>query len=333
MKRLTLVLLIIKGAIVCAARYKRPNILMIYADDLGWNDVDWHDETLRTPHLRRLAFDRHTVQLDQAYVNQLCSPTRSALMTGHYPHHIGTQKLRDLGYNTYLVGKWHLGYCKYDFLPSRRGFEKFRGYYADKAGYFNHSRDLWKGGLVARGLDFFTETWNTSSVPNWSREGQYSAEVFADESIQLLRDQPKNHPFFLYLAFQSVHAPLEVPEEYVRRCDYIERWDRRIYCGMLNALDEAIGRVVKALRDLDLYENTIIIFSSDNGGQTMAGGNNFPLRGNKDTLWEGGTRTNSFVHSPRFIKRAAVRQQLFHVVDWFSTVLAMAGQNISKYGR
>ncbi|KAK6749642.1 hypothetical protein RB195_001945 [Necator americanus] len=143
-------------------RGKPPNILFIMADDLGFSDLDWKDDTLYTPNIRSLAFHPHSVQLTNSYVNQLCTPTRSAFMTGYYPFRVGTQNgvflhmepsgvpllfpfvpenLRSLGYSTYLIGKWHLGYCRKEFLPTSRGFDYFYGFYGPQAGYFNHSSE------------------------------------------------------------------------------------------------------------------------------------------------------------------------------------------------
>uniref|UniRef100_A0A914X0G4 Sulfatase N-terminal domain-containing protein n=2 Tax=Plectus sambesii TaxID=2011161 RepID=A0A914X0G4_9BILA len=337
-----------------ASAQQKPNILYIIADDHGWNDVDWHDPTLHTPNLNALAHSEHTVQLDRAYVNQLCSPTRSALFSGYYPYHLGTQhgvfqklepsgvplkysffpeRLLTLGYNTYIVGKWHLGYCKHDYLPTKRGFQKFRGYYGGAEDYYSHLTDGFEEGTKEEGLDFFHDTPHTFAA-DWSKEGYYSTQLFANESINFLRSHDSQRPFFLYLAFQAVHAPLQIPPlKYMEgKCSHIKRRHRRVYCGMVNALDDAIGSVVAELRALDLYKNTIIIFGSDNGGQTLAGGNNFPLRGNKNTLWEGGMRINSFVHSPANIKRHEVRTQLFNVVDWYATIMTMVGEKMDEYG-
>uniref|UniRef100_A0A914V2Q0 Sulfatase N-terminal domain-containing protein n=1 Tax=Plectus sambesii TaxID=2011161 RepID=A0A914V2Q0_9BILA len=231
---------------------RRPNILLIVADDHGWNDVDWHDPTLNTPNLNTLAHDEHTVQLDYAYVNQVCSPTRSALFSGYYPYHLGTQhyvfewlepsgvpleyiffpeKLKTLGYNTYMVGKWHLGYCKHEFLPTRRGFEKFRGYYGGSENYYTHEASQDEGEVTVRGLDYFQDT-RQSFAADWSKTGLYSTEVFTNETITLLQNHDKKRPFFFYLAFQAVHSPLQMPpSRYMEeKCSKITRKNRQIYC-------------------------------------------------------------------------------------------------------
>uniref|UniRef100_A0A914XKR1 Sulfatase N-terminal domain-containing protein n=1 Tax=Plectus sambesii TaxID=2011161 RepID=A0A914XKR1_9BILA len=243
------------------------------------------------------------------------------------------ERLAKFGYNRYMVGKWHLGYCKHDYLPTKRGFEKFFGYYGGAENYYTHKEDTHIDKTKYKGVDFFHDT-EASFSNKWHKKDKYSTEVFANETIALLEEQNKEKPFYIYLAFQAVHAPLQPPpSKYLSaKCSNITRKERRIYCGMVHALDSAVGKVVAKLKDLDMYNNTIIIFSSDNGGETAQGGNNYPLRGNKNTLWEGGTRINSFVHSPANIQEHAVRKQMFHVVDWYATILGMAGSHMNTYG-
>uniref|UniRef100_A0A915EM00 Sulfatase N-terminal domain-containing protein n=1 Tax=Ditylenchus dipsaci TaxID=166011 RepID=A0A915EM00_9BILA len=317
----------------------KPNIILILADDLGFADVDWHDKNLHTPYLRDLAFSEHSTYLANSYVNQLCTPTRSALMTGLYPFRTGTQNgPQKLGYRNYMVGKWHLGYCQKEFLPTvRGGFDSFYGYYGPQQGYFNHSADLFdrNNGIMMRGLDLFREH-DGVSVPDFSKNGIYSTHLFTEEAMQTIsthQQSYKPNPFFLYLAFQSVHSPLQAPAYYRNKCLALFHNPKRLtYCAILTAMDEAIGRVVEHLKRLKIYRNTIIIFSSDNGGDAMYGASNYPLRGQKNTLWEGGTKTNTFVHFPRLITKFSYRYDLFHVVDWYSTILSMAGLDVQSYG-
>ncbi|KAJ1358319.1 Sulfatase [Parelaphostrongylus tenuis] len=351
---LVLVVLFVNWCTMISAK-KPPNILFIMADDLGYNDLDWRDQTLHTPHLRKLAFHQNSVQLTNSYVNQLCTPTRSAFMTGYYPFRVGTQNgvflhmepsgvplmfpflpenLRSLGYSTYLIGKWHLGYCRREFLPTSRGFDYFYGFYGPQAGYFNHSTDQWHNGLkrVVRGVDLFEELGDGYSTPVFDQNGVYSTDLFADAAMELIEIHDKSKPFFLFLSFQAVHPPLQVPKRFDTYCSRVISKSRRIYCGMLTAMDFAIGRVIELLKTTGDYENTVIIFTSDNGGTTHFGASNYPLRGEKDTLWEGGTKTTTIVHAPRFIRMNGIRPELFHVVDWHATLLALAGLQIDSYG-
>uniref|UniRef100_A0A914CBD4 Sulfatase N-terminal domain-containing protein n=1 Tax=Acrobeloides nanus TaxID=290746 RepID=A0A914CBD4_9BILA len=310
----------------------RPNILLILVDDLGYNDLDWRDTRLFTPNIRRLAFSENTVQLANSYVNHLCTPTRASLMSGYYPHRTGTedgvflqmemsgvptdlpflpQSLKPLGYNTYLIGKWHLGYCKRDFLPTARGFDSFYGYYGPQEGYFNHSASVYNRaiGKHVDGLDLFYEK-NGISIPDFTKNGVYSTNLFLQETMRVLDSHPRTNPFFLFLSFQSVHAPLQVPSHYRIHCPFLGHDKKRhIYCAMLAALDEATGQLIAYLKQKQLYENTIIIFTSDNGGDPELGASNFPYRGGKSTIWEGGTKTTTFIHAPSYIQRFAWRNE------------------------
>ncbi|EGT45882.1 CBN-SUL-3 protein [Caenorhabditis brenneri] len=280
---------------------QKPNVLFIMADDLGFNDLDWKDSTLHTPNLRNLAFHKNTALLTNSYVNQLCTPTRSAFMTGYYPFRVGTQagvflhmepagvptmfpflseNMRQLDYSTYLVGKWHLGYCKKEFLPTNRGFDYFYGFYGPQTGYFNHSADQYHRELrrVVKGLDLFEEVGNGKSVPDFSQNGVYSTDLFTDVAMSVIDNHNTTKPFFMFLSYQAVHPPLQ------------------------------------------------------NGGTSNFGASNAPLRGEKDTIWEGGTKTTTFIHSPMYVEEGGEREMMFHVVDWHATVLAITGLEIDSYG-
>uniref|UniRef100_A0A0N5BGH0 Sulfatase domain-containing protein n=1 Tax=Strongyloides papillosus TaxID=174720 RepID=A0A0N5BGH0_STREA len=335
---------------------KKPNILFIMADDLGFSDVDWKDYNLHTPNLRFLAHSKNSLLFSNSYVNQLCTPTRSAFMTGHYPFKVGTgngvflhmepagvstkfrflpENLNELGYKNYLIGKWHLGYCKREYLPTYRGFDYFYGFYGPQEGYYNHSVDYHKRPPfgVVKGLDLFRERGRGIGSPDYTKNGIYSTDLFLDESINILNKHNKSSPFFLFLSFQSVHPPLQAPAKHLRHCLKLKNdWNRMTYCAMLSSMDEAIGNLVKYLKYRNLYDDTIIIFTSDNGGSVQWGARNGPLRGEKDSLWEGGTKTNTFIHSPRYFKEFSIRNELFHVVDWHATIIGMAGANIRSYG-
>ncbi|CAD5211875.1 unnamed protein product [Bursaphelenchus okinawaensis] len=342
-------------AVVLVQGQKQPNILLLLADDLGYADVDWHDPKLSTPNLRKLAFSDHTTYLTNSYVNQLCTPTRSSLMTGYYPFRTGTQNgvflhmepagvpldfpflpqnMNKLGYKSYLVGKWHLGYCKKAFLPTNRGFNYFYGYYGPQQGYFNHSADMFdrNSGKVVGGLDLFEEI-DGHSIPVIDKNGVYSTDLFTDKTMKVLDQHPKNVPFFMFLSFQSVHAPLQAPAHYKKRCSKLFYDPRRqLYCGMLASMDDAVGRVINYLKARGLYENTVIIFSSDNGGDTKFGASNRPYKGEKNSIWEGGTKTVTIFHSQKYIRQFSYKHDLFHVVDWHPTLLGIGGATLPTYG-
>uniref|UniRef100_A0A0N4ZDC2 Sulfatase domain-containing protein n=1 Tax=Parastrongyloides trichosuri TaxID=131310 RepID=A0A0N4ZDC2_PARTI len=355
-KYIYIFLFLINWKVNCETPEKKPNIIFIMADDLGYSDLDWKDYSLHTPTLRFLANSKNSLLLSNSYVNQLCTPTRSAFMTGHYPFKVGTadgvflhmepagvstkfrflpENLSELGYKNYLIGKWHLGYCKREYLPTYRGFDYFYGFYGPQEGYFNHSVDYYKKepfGIV-KGLDLFREYGRGIGSPDYGKDGIYSTEIFLQESVKIIEKHDKKDPFFLFLSFQSVHPPLQAPVRHLKHCSKFKNDPtRKTYCGMLSSMDEAIGGLIKYLKYKNLYENSIIVFTSDNGGSVQWGARNTPLRGEKDTLWEGGTRTNTFIHSPKYFKEYTVKSELFHVVDWHATIIGMTGANIKRYG-
>ncbi|KAK7107536.1 arylsulfatase B-like [Littorina saxatilis] len=334
-----LVLLLVATVSYCACRRSRsrhPHIIFIVADDLGWSDVGWRDPEMHTPALDRLA--KEGIILNQAYMQSSCSPSRGALMTGKYPFRLGLQHsvisagkkeyltdketilpqyLRTLGYATHIVGKWHLGFCDWKYTPTYRGFDTFYGFYNAAQGYFNHTGKK-------NGYDF-----RDNEKVDWSAKGTYSTHLFATRAQRIVRDHDPDKPLFLYLPFQAVHGPFEVPQEYIDNyCSHVQDKARRVHCGMVAALDEAVGNVSQSLQDFGLADNAIVIFTTDNGGPTKKGSSNWPLRGSKTTLWEGGTRAISFVQSKsrRLLPKQGVTfNGLMHVVDWLPTLLTAAG--------
>ncbi|XP_046578742.1 arylsulfatase B-like isoform X4 [Haliotis rubra] len=309
-----------------------PHIVFIVADDLGWNDVGFHNPQMITPNIDSLA--RQGVILNSSYVQPVCSPSRNCFMTGYYPYHTGLQhdvifplipgyvpanftmlpqKLKELGYATHAVGKWHLGFCNWKYTPTMRGFDSFLGYYNGAEDYYTRVRD--------DGFDF---RFNKTVARNYS--GPYSAMTFASRAEEIIRTHDKTKPLYLYLPFQSVHEPLQVPQRFEDMYRNITTKQRRTYCGMVSALDEAIGNITQALRDSGLIDNLLLVFTTDNGGPTYAGANNLPLRGAKTTLWEGGTKGTAFVYSKTLLKKLKYTNTgMIHAVDWFPTLLHLAG--------
>ncbi|XP_076059063.1 arylsulfatase B-like [Oratosquilla oratoria] len=355
-----------------SSKEKKPNILLIVADDLGWNDVPWHNRDIVAPNILELA--RDGIILDRSYVQPICTPSRSALMSGMYPFTIGRQSgvirpmepvgltmeaspllpeiLKDLGYSTHAVGKWHLGFCDWKYTPTERGFDTFFGYYNGAEGYFSHWRsdldgcnmcsfdNMTKYGAICENADVempedckFTGGYDfrRNKEPDFSVNGTYSTHAFASYVENLLDTRNSEEPFFLYMPFQSVHSPLEVPENYTEPYKHIHTYSRRIYCGMVTAMDEAIGRMVAALKRTGQYNNTIIVFTTDNGGPVVHSANNWPLRGAKTTYWEGGTRGSAFLHSPLLPQHNFVSNKLLHIVDWYPTLVGLAGGKVEDH--
>jgi len=318
---------------------KRPHIVLILADDLGWGDVGWNNPDMLdvTKVLTKLA--REGTILDQYYTQQVCTPSRSALLTGMYPYHIGRQKgvikplaptgltlerpllpevLSKIGYATHMVGKWHLGFCKWEYTPTYRGFDTFYGFYTGAVHYFAHRRG---GGLDMR---------HNEKVDRGTG-GKYSTELFSNEASKLISSHNSSTPLFLYLAHQAVHAPLTAPRLHSRRTGAPSKKKRskarQTFRKMVDSLDKGTRALVSSLKKAAMWDNTILIFTTDNGGEVLEGGNNWPLRGNKGTVFEGGTRGAAFIaggalKGPR---TKELTKELMHITDWFPTLLSAAG--------
>jgi arylsulfatase A-like enzyme len=332
---------------------KRPNIIFIMADDLGNADLGYRGGQVITPNIDKLA--QGGVRLEGFYGQQVCTPSRAALMTGRYPMRYGLQTLvifpshtyglptdertlpqalKEAGYKTLMTGKWHLGHADRKFWPQNRGFDYFYGNVLGEVEYFTHDR----GGVI-----------------DWQRNGTFLNEkgyyttLIGDEAVKLIDQQDGTQPFFLYFASLAPHAPYQAPEKYVDRYKSIADKQRRTYSGMITALDDQIGRIVAELDKKGLRDNTIILFASDNGGATSglfaqgaksneeraheeggveqgakAPASNAPFKGGKGGLHEGGVRVPAFVNWPAKLKPRVVDAPL-HMVDVMPTLLALTG--------
>ena len=315
----------------------KPNIVVIISDDQGWADVGWRGKEIRTPALDRLAAEG--MRLEQFYVQPVCSPTRAALMTGRWPMRYGLQvgvvfpyadyglpldertlaeALREVGYFTAICGKWHLGMCKKEYLPNQRGFDHHFGHYLGQIDYYTHQRD---GGL----------DWHRNGRP--VREEGYATDLLADESVRLIRAHDLTKPFFLYVPFNAVHSPYqetphrEINESYA----HLTNKNRRIYAGMLTTMDAAVGRILQAVEEKGVRDNTIVFFCSDNGGPLPGKvTDNGHLREGKGTLYEGGVRVPACISWPAKIKAGSVTNDPMHIADLYPTLLNIAGASLEQ---
>ncbi len=227
-------------------------------------------------------------------------------------------KLKQVGYSTHIVGKWHLGYYKKEYQPTFRGFDSYYGYLNGGEDHWTHERC----GFFFRkfcGVDLHN---NTDVVRD--QNGTYSARLFTSRVQDIVKNHDKTKPLFIYLPYQNVHDPLQAPQEYIDRYANIQDTHRRIYAGMVSILDEAVKNVTDSFKKYGLWNNTIMIFSTDNGGP-KGSANNWPLRGFKHSLFEGGVHGVGFVNSPLLKKSGYVNHGFMHVSDWFPTLLSVAG--------
>ena len=360
-----------------AAKSGKPNIVVIIADDLGWNDVSYHGGPIPTPNLDR--FVAESVELDRFYVCPVCSPTRSGLMTGRYPQRFGmhggplqfsgtkglppsevtlAEMLRDAGYERRMaIGKWHLGNSTVQFHPLRQGFTGFYGHYCGMIGYFGPKR----GGEHDWHRDY------TSVV-----EEGYSTDLITNEATRFIGEHADARaPFFLYVSYNAVHTPIQAKESDIEavapayqkarerysmdvgtdslpnrvkrpkgnnvasdrpKMRWKDGWGGGLARGqtffaMTRSMDQGIGKILEAIDRKGLREDTLVWFTSDNGGTS----NNYPLRGRKGRRWEGGVRVPAAVRWPRRFEGERKLKEMLAYIDIFPTLAAAAGfQGSSK---
>lgn len=309
----------------------RPHVVIFFADDLGFADVGYHGGEPRTPTIDRLA--EGGVRFTQFYAQNLCSPSRAALLTGRYPFrmrlHEGVvspwdrhglpnrertiaEALSDRGYQCAMIGKWHLGRYAENQLPMAHGFAFHYGCYTGGVDYMTHRTYL-------DGHDWFR-------CGDPVLEPGYATDLLANEAEAVLAEHDPETPLFLYVPFTAPHVPLQaIPSEFSAYPSTMKA-TRRAYCAMVTRMDKAIARIVTALRDRGMFDETLIIFASDNGGVEGNGGaDNGPFRGGKGTHYEGGVRVPALMHWPGRIDAGAVVNEPLHLVDLYPTLLGLTG--------
>ena len=334
----------------------RPNVVVIVADDLGWADVGFHgNQIIDTPSLDRIAAEG--AQLNRFYTTPICSPTRAALMTGRDPIRLGVaystimpwqnngihpdetflpELFLSAGYQTAMVGKWHLGHAQQSYHPNSRGFEHFYGHLHTEVGFYPPFASL-------GGKDFQR---NGVSIDDQG----YESYLLADEVSRYIRERDAEKPFFIYMPFIAPHTPLDAPEEL--QAKYADMADDRgksrskmadstrfmakvtgrtsarpMYAAVVDAMDQAIGRVLDTLDREGLADNTIVLFFSDNGGAVYAigGADNAPLRGGKGDTFEGGIRVVAAMRWPEKIPMGSRVDSIMSVMDVLPTLTSAAG--------
>lgn len=348
----------------------RPHIVLICLDDIGRTDTGIYGKS-NIPMPNLMALSKQGAVLENFYTQTVCSPTRSSLMTGKFPFRFGMQHyttqlpgmtagiplhtptiaelVKQVGYDTHAIGKWHCGYASAALTPTQRGFNTYLGYLQAQGDYYKHNFAVFptNNPVLERlidGLDF----WDNED-PMYTAVGNYSLDLYDRQITKVLNHyavqydsaaKRAEHPFFLYLAHQTVHIPLQPRQDERARCKHIAHTVRRTYCSMMVEMDDSIGSMVKQMKHLNMWENTLVVLLTDNGGMVnfdpnskgypnlpASQGSNFPLRGSKMTLFDGGVRSLGFVSGGVFPKQHAGQRfgGLAHVVDLSATVLAAAG--------
>jgi len=316
---------------LCAQAAKQPDIVFFLIDDLGYADCGFNGgKEIKTPNIDRLA--QSGAIIENHYVQPVCSPTRSTLLTGRYPTHTGVytivspgagwglplaertlaDALRSAGYRTALTGKWHLGEFEKAYQPNARGFDHQYGHFFGMLDYFTHER--------MNKLD-----WYRNGEP--LKEEGYTTHLIAKEACKVIASGDQSKPLFLYVPFNGVHSPFQVPDSYLKPYAHL-KGNRQKLAGMLAAVDEAIGQIEAALKQAGRLENTLIVFSSDNGGPSP--GDNTPLRDFKGSIFEGGTRAAAFATWPGRIPAGQRIRQPMHMVDWYPTLIKQAGGSLEQ---
>jgi len=311
-----------------SANSQLPNIVILLADDLGWADLSYRGSDIQTPNIDSLA--KEGLTLNRFYSMPICTPTRSALMTGRDPMRLGTvyagfqpwqnggvspeehfmpETFQAAGYQTAMIGKWHLGHTTEPLLPNSRGFDYFFGHLNTQIDYYDYT--------VAGGYDL--------QVNGLSFKGsnQYATDLHAEEAVKFIKEiRDTERPFFMYVPFLSPHAPMQAPIELENK--YKSRSNRpfpkRTYAAMVDSLDQAIGDILQSLEEEGLENNTLVFFFSDNGGLKAFGADNSPFKGGKLETFEGGIRVNALMKWPGRITGGSRTNNVVSVLDVYPTL-------------
>lgn len=328
---LLIALMAIVSPVVSAAEPRKPNILVILSDDVGWGEYGFQGgKDIPTPHIDSIA--KNGVRCSQGYVSgPYCSPTRAGFLTGRYQTRFGHEfnsvaaqvglslkettvadRLRAVGYATCVVGKWHLG-GDLQHRPTKRGFDEFFGTLGNTPFYHPNK---------------FVDSRISEEVQSITDDSFYTTEAYADRAIDWMGKQQEK-PWFLYVPFNAQHAPLEVPQAYLDRFPNIEDRTRRTFAAVMSSLDDNVGRILAKVRELGQEENTLIVFFSDNGGPTRStSSSNGPLRGFKSTTWEGGVRIPFCFQWKGVLPAGKTYDQPIIQLDLLPTFLAAAGAKV-----
>ncbi|PKQ61062.1 sulfatase [Labilibaculum filiforme] len=341
-----------KGTVEKKEKDARPNILVVLCDDLGYSDVGFNgSKDITTPSLDKLA-ENGTV-FSSAYVTHpFCGPSRASIMTGRYPHLMGAQFnlppncetigegistnetfiskiLQDKGYYTGALGKWHLGSVS-KYHPNNRGFDDFYGFLGGGHEYFPEEyRAKYENQKKAGKKVIFEYLVPLEHNGKEVRETEYITDALTREAVRFVGEaSEKEKPFFLYLAYNAPHVPLQAKEEDLKKFAHIKDEQRRTYAAMVYAVDRGVNKLVESLKENKQFENTLIVFLSDNGGKLSKGATNYPLQEGKGSACEGGYRVPMFFHWPKNVPAGQCFSEPVSAIDFYPTFARLAGATI-----
>ena len=328
-----------------APETRLPNLIVIMTDDQGYADVGFNGcKDIPTPNIDSIA--SNGVKFTDGYVSYaVCSPSRAGFLTGRYQQRFGYERnprwspgnresglplsettladtLGKVGYKTGLIGKWHLG-CHPDLHPLKRGFHEFFGHLGGGHRYFPEELTLQHTEQAKSGdeADSYKLWIMRDQTP--VKTTQYLTDEFSDEAACFI-ERHKASPFFLYLAYNAPHSPLQASEKYLARFPGITNEKRRTYAAMVSAVDDGVGKILAKLREHGIDKNTLVVFLSDNGGPPENGSSNGLLRGGKSSPWEGGIRVPFAAQWPDQIPKGLVYRNPVIALDIFATIAAGA---------
>jgi len=343
---------------------QKPNFIIFLTDDQGYGDLSCMSDAdtptdFRTPHLDRLA--REGARFTSWYSNSpVCSPSRAALLTGRYPGNAGVRAilaghrtatglpptvptlakaLQELGYCTYMSGKWHLGVAE-ENRPHHHGFDHWTGFLAGCIDYYSHIF-YWGMNVKGPGINPTHDLWQDNQEI-WCNS-EYFTHLITRQAVAYLRQAyTEGKPFLLYVPYNAPHYPMHAPKKYMDRFKHLP-WDRQVMAAMLSAVDDGVGEIMAEIERLGMSENTVTFFTSDNGPSRESrnwldgtldpyyGGSAGMLKGHKFSLYEGGIRMPAILHAPGIVPAGQILDDACASMDVFPTCLHLAGGNLSSY--
>ncbi|GMI39553.1 hypothetical protein TeGR_g8169 [Tetraparma gracilis] len=330
-----LFLLLASSLPLCLSASPLPNVLIIVSDDQGFADTSWTGGVFPTTNLETLR--NESTALNEFYVHPVCTPSRAALYTGKYAAHSGmtgplllatpchlkddqptfAREMKNRGYYTAQSGKWHLGHHSWKHTPVGHGFDEFHGVLNCCCAYYSKS---YFHPLYGHKIDWRNNTEAVAPAPS-----KHSSEEFADRLIEIIETHHVSRPeqpLFMMLTLTAPHSPLQSEERHTAMCAHVHTDRRRTFCGLMMSVDEAVARVRAAMEKHDMWDNSIVTFMNDNGGNVWEGGRNYPYRGGKMSSFEGGSRATAFMKFPSSETNAPSQYNgLAHIADVMPTIL------------